>query len=70
MKNQIVIVKNNVIGSVAGAATGYFGAGKFGLNKMWQKILLAAVGALAGANIESMIKAKKGAAKSASVVKK
>ena len=55
-------VKNNVVGAVVGAGAFYWASGKYAnVSKMWLKVGIALVGAVVGANVQGMIKARKGA---------
>ena len=61
-------VQNNVIGAIAGAGAFYWASGKYAnVSKMWLKVGIALVGAVVGANVQSMIKARKGAPTSTTV---
>lgn len=54
-------VKNNVVGAVVGAGAFYWASGKYAnVSKMWMKVGVALVGAVVGANVQGMIKARKG----------
>jgi outer membrane lipoprotein SlyB len=62
MKEQIAKVQNNLIGSLAGAGLAYFAAKKYGkVTNMYALVGIAIAGVLAGANIQSGIKAKNSA---------
>lgn len=70
MKNQLSIVKSNVVGAIAGSIVVFLVAKKYGhVSSKTALIVLAVVGVAIGANAQSMIKAKQGAKKTASVVK-
>lgn len=51
--------KNNVIGTIAGLAAGYFLAKKLGYEKSITLIPFIIVGSITGSNLEAYIKAKK-----------
>jgi hypothetical protein len=57
-------VTSNVIGSVAGGALGWWASGKYlGVQKTWVKVGIALVGVIAGAYVQSNIKARSSAPK-------
>ena len=51
--------KNNVIGTIAGLAAGYYLAKKFGYDKYITLIPFMLVGSITGSNMEAYFKAKK-----------
>lgn len=51
--------KNNVIGTIAGLAAGYFLAKKLGYEKSITLIPFMVVGSITGSNLEAYFKAKK-----------
>ena len=51
--------KNNVIGTIAGLAAGYFLAKKLGYEKSITLFPFMVVGSITGSNLEAYIKAKK-----------
>ena len=60
MKNQLNIVKNNIIGGIACAAAGFYLAKKYG--KVENKLALAGIavaGLVVGANLQSKVVAIK-----------
>ena len=69
-KQPIAKVKNNIIGTAAGALVTYWAVGKYtGVSKMWVRVSLAVLGGVAGAYAQSAISAKK-SAPAAGTVKK
>lgn len=52
--------KNNVIGTIAGVTAGYYLAKKLGYEKYITVIPFMLVGSIAGANLQSYLRAKKG----------
>jgi hypothetical protein len=60
LKQPIAKVKNNIIGTAAGALVTYWAVGKYtGVSKMWVRVGLAVLGGVAGAYAQSAISAKK-----------
>jgi uncharacterized membrane protein YfcA len=51
--------KNNVIGTIAGVAAGYYLAKKLGYDKYLTLIPFMLVGSITGSNLEAYLKAKK-----------
>lgn len=61
MKEQFNKIKSNPIGLLVGAGAGFLVATKgIKTDKMWVKVVSALVGGVAGAMIQSKIKAKSG----------
>ena len=60
LKQPITKVKNNIIGTAAGALVTYWAVGKYAnVSKMWVRVSLAVLGGVAGAYAQSAISAKK-----------
>jgi len=71
LNKQVLKIKSNPIGFVAGAALSWWAMKKYAKStNMWVTGTVALVGGLVGASAQSMISAKAGAAKSAEQVKK
>lgn len=68
MKEQLAKLTGNPIGAVAGGVVGYFAAKKM-VEKTWALVAVTALGVVAGAYAQSMLKAK-GSAPKATDVKK
>jgi uncharacterized protein YcfJ len=68
MKEQLAKLTGNPIGAVAGGVVGYFAAKKM-VEKTWALVAVTALGVVAGAYAQSMLKAKSGAPKAADVKK-
>lgn len=61
MKEQFNKIKSNPIGLLVGAGAGFLVATKgIKTDKMWVKVVSAVVGGVAGAMVQSKIKAKRG----------
>ena len=66
LKQPIAKVKNNIIGTAAGALVTYWAVGKYAnVSKMWVRVSLAVLGGVAGAYAQSAISAKKSTPKPA-----
>ncbi len=70
MKNQISIIKNNIVGAGLGGFAGYLAAKKAGGYSLTWTVLITAITAVAGAHIQAAMTAKKGAIDSANTAKK
>ena len=70
LKQPIAKVKNNIIGTAAGALVTYWAVGKYAnVSKMWVRVSLAVLGGVAGAYAQSAVAAKKSAPKAGSINK-
>lgn len=60
LKQPITKVKNNIIGTAAGALVTYWAVGKYAnVSNTWVRVSLAVLGGVAGAYAQSAISAKK-----------